>query len=76
MRFDQFADKPQSLSLRGAELAGVYLALWAHEDSLDGYQRSALEGIRALLYENFSIEEMEGIEQSYKHRLAYPSAGR
>lgn len=76
MRFEQFADEPQSLTLRGAELAGLYLALWTREDGLDGNQRSALEGIRALLYENFSIEEMEDLEQSYKLRLSYPSAGR
>ncbi|HAE21559.1 MAG TPA: hypothetical protein DCG47_04440 [Spirochaetaceae bacterium] len=76
MRFEEFADRPHSITLRGAELAGLYLALWAQEATLDEYQRCALEGIREQLYENFTIEEMEDIEQSYRLRLSYPSANR
>ncbi|TFG82722.1 MAG: hypothetical protein E4H20_07060 [Spirochaetales bacterium] len=72
MTFDQFAEVEKQVALRGDELAGVYLALVEREVDLDRYQRKALENLRCLLYDGFSIEEMESLGESYARRLSDP----
>jgi len=43
----------------GDEVVGMFSFLASHEDALNESQRTALERLRAILYEHLSIEELE-----------------
>jgi len=56
------------MTLHGDELVGVYILLSRYEDELDAPRAAALEKARAVLYEAFTIEELEALEASYDAR--------
>ena len=58
------------MNLKGDEILAIYLALVDREDSLDRFQLAALERLRASLYGNLSVEQMENLGEAYAIRLA------
>jgi hypothetical protein len=53
------------MRLDGTDIVALYIALLGEEERLDAFQRAALDRLRGLLYENLSVEELEGIQASY-----------
>ncbi len=76
MKFEHFGADTVTFALRGDEIAGIYLALAERESELDRHQLRALEALRQILYERFTIEEMESFESMYASRLNKPGSYR
>jgi len=53
----------------GIEIMALYIALSGDEERLVEHQRTVLERLRAILYENLSVEELEGLSASYARAL-------
>ena len=70
MTFDELYASTYSASLTGSEVVGLYVALSRDEERLDPFQRGALERLRAILYENLSVEDLEDIQAVYSARQA------
>jgi hypothetical protein len=70
LTFDEFRSADFETTFKGNEVVGLYLALSRDEEGLDLNQRKTLESLRAVLYENLSIEELEDIASVYSSRLA------
>jgi hypothetical protein len=47
----------------------MYLFLLRHEEGLDQHQRVALDRLRAILYENLSVEDLEDLDKYYASAL-------
>ncbi len=69
LTFDRLCSTEFDTTLQGNEIVGLYIALSGDEEKLDRNQRKALECLRAILYENLSVEELEDIRSSYATRL-------
>jgi len=69
LTFDEFCREKFESSFEGSELAGLFIALTIHEESLDPFQRSALERCRSILYKALSIEELESIQSLYERQI-------
>ncbi|HPE87900.1 MAG TPA: hypothetical protein P5298_02775 [Spirochaetia bacterium] len=65
MTFKALYESKFSVELAGSELAGLYVSLSAAEERLDRNQRQALDRLRFILYENLSVEELEGLPGLY-----------
>jgi hypothetical protein len=70
LTFDEFCREKFENSFDGSELAGMFMALISHEESLDPFQRSALERFRSILYKALSIEDLENIQSLYERQIA------
>ncbi len=70
MTFDDFCRNNYSAVLDGSEIAGLFLALSKKEDTLDRFQRGALERLRAILYEALSIDDLERMQTIYEKHAA------
>jgi hypothetical protein len=68
LAFDEVFSTIFSASFPGAEIIGIFISLSGKEDTLDCFQRSALERLRNILYENLSIADLEEIQQAYLAR--------
>lgn len=73
MKFDELLRTDHDIRLTGAQVAGLYVLLLRDEESLDQHQRAALESMRALLYEDLSIEDMECVQSLYASSSASQS---
>lgn len=69
LTFEQYASQRETMELKGDEIIAIYLALVEQEDHLDHFQQAALERLRSSLYENLSVEQMEGLLASYTTHL-------
>ncbi|MDX9897398.1 MAG: hypothetical protein RBT62_00640 [Spirochaetia bacterium] len=56
-------------SFSGIEIVAMYLFLLRHEEGLDQHQRVALDRLRAILYENLSVEDLEDLDKYYASAL-------
>lgn len=65
MTFSALYKSKFPIELAGSELAGLYVSLCADEERLDRNQRQALDGLRSILYENLSVEELESLPALY-----------
>jgi hypothetical protein len=70
LTFEQYAGHRETIDFKGDEIIAIYLALVEQEDSLDRFQQAALERLRLSLYGNLSVEQMEGLVESYTTRLS------
>jgi len=70
LTFDEVFSSTYSTSFPGTEIIGLFILLSGNEDSLDNFQRSTLDRIRCILYENLSIADLEEIQQIYLARAA------
>lgn len=68
MTFDEFALGSVDLRLGGGEVIALYVALSRLEAELDPDQRAALDRLKAVLYGELTVEDMEGIETMYARR--------
>lgn len=59
------------MELKGDEIIAIYLALVEQEDHLDRFQQAALERLRSSLYGNLSVEQMEGLVESYSAHVVH-----
>jgi hypothetical protein len=53
-------------TLRGREIAGIYLFLKRREGELDATTKAVLDRLEQKLYNTLSIEEFEGLESLYR----------
>lgn len=70
MTFDEFYRGSVELHLGGAEVVALYVALNRQEAELDSDQRAALDRLKAVLYGELTVEDMESIEMLYAGRSA------
>jgi hypothetical protein len=68
LTFEEVFSSSYSTSFPGTEIIGLFILLSGHEDNLDSFQRSTLDRIRSILYENLSIADLEEIQQIYVAR--------
>ena len=68
MKFEDFIGQSFNLQFSAMEIVGLYSALLSQEDILDDNQARVLETVRKKLYANFSIEEFEILEHSYRDK--------
>lgn len=61
-------DEPFMLDFE--ELKDVFILLKRQEGSLTDRESRLFERIRAVLYTNFSIDEMEAFERNYERRTS------
>lgn len=66
MTFDEVLARPIELRLGGVEAVGLCVALARIEHDLDTDQRAALDRVRAVLYGELTVEEMECLEALYE----------
>ncbi len=69
LTFDEFYQDKYDCSFNGTEIAGLFLALAENEESIDQFQRSALEKLRLILYKTLSIEDIECIQSLYVKKI-------
>jgi hypothetical protein len=67
LTFDDFCQGQHPTIFDGSEIAGLFVALSKNEGSLDNFQRSALERLRAILYETLSIDDLENMQAIYEN---------
>jgi len=70
LTFEQFCSAEFTTTFEGNEIVGLYLLLLHEEEELDQNQRKALDCLRSVLYENLSVEELEGIGPAYSSLIA------
>jgi len=68
LKFEEFAAQDFQMRFSAMEIVGLYTALVSQEDTLDDSQLRVLEAVRKELYANFSIEEFELLEHSYRSK--------
>lgn len=66
MTLAEFCQRRISLDLSGLGSLALYSLLLRHEDELDDQQSQVLNRLRDELYQNFSIEQMEGLDRAYQ----------
>lgn len=69
MTFDGLFTDQFSATFKGIEIVGMYQFLLQHEEGLDQHQRASLDRLRAILYENLSVEDLEDIGMYYASAL-------
>jgi hypothetical protein len=70
LTFDEFCREKFESPFEGSEVVGMFMVLSGKEDTLDPFQRSALERLRSILYEALSIDDLECMQTIYKKHIA------
>ncbi len=57
------------MNLNNREIVGIYLLLEKNEEKVDKDMQKLKDRIERFLYEHISIEEMENLEEKYRHKI-------
>jgi hypothetical protein len=70
LTFDEFCRGKFDGIFEGSEIAGMFIALSGKEETLDPFQRAALERFRSILYEALSIDDLECMQAIYEKHVS------